>query len=152
MSSFSIEDGCFYDIDFQTAFSKIENGDTFIFLVGHEGCLWCAELIPIVDEICREKSINIYYLDSLSEDNEQQYDQYYDRLAELCSDYTTPDEGTPAIWAPSIIYVYQGKVIDVHEGTVNTHNAYERTMTDREKERLRYNLRKEFDRMLTGGQ
>ena len=149
VSYFDIADEHFYDITFDEVLSLIEEKKTFITVIGHEGCKWCEELFPILDEICSEKEMNVYYLDTLSDDNTAQYDAgSYDKLAELCADFTTRDEGEVVIWAPSIIYVQLGKVINVHEGTVNTHNANERKMTEREITRLRYNLGREFDSLL----
>ena len=149
MSSFAVEDGHFYDITFDEVLQFIDEKKTFITVLGHQGCKWCEELFPILDEICQQKEMNIYYLDTLNDANSAQYESgSYDKLAQLCADYTTREKDEIVIWAPSIIYVQQGKVIDVHEGTVNTHNANERKMTEREITRLKYNLGREFDSLL----
>ena len=91
--------------------------------------------------------MKVYYLNSLSDETVENQEGL-DKLLELAADYVTEEDGKPVLWAPSIFYIQQGKIIDVHEGTVNTHPARERKMTEKEIARLEYNLRREFDALL----
>ena len=46
------------------------------------------------------------------------------------------DEGILTLYVPLVLVIKKGKVIDGHEGTLDSHDATERKMTDDEKEEL----------------
>ena len=46
------------------------------------------------------------------------------------------DEGILTLYVPLVLVVKDGKVIDGHEGTLDSHDATERKMTDNEKKEL----------------
>ena len=46
------------------------------------------------------------------------------------------DEGILTLYVPLVLVVKDGKVIDGHEGTLDSHDATERKMTDDEKKEL----------------
>lgn len=46
------------------------------------------------------------------------------------------DEGVLTLYVPLVLVVKDGKVIDGHEGTLESHDATERKMTNDEKEQL----------------
>ena len=46
------------------------------------------------------------------------------------------DEGILTLYVPLVLVVKNGKVIDGHEGTLESHDATERKMTNDEKEQL----------------
>ncbi|MBR2792885.1 MAG: hypothetical protein IKE12_09555 [Erysipelotrichaceae bacterium] len=147
MSGYGYETENFYYINLDTMFDLMDQKKTFIVFLAHLGCPWCEELLPVLDRISVEKEMKVYYLNSLSDETVKDQEGL-DKLLELASEYVTEEDGKPVLWAPSIFYVQQGKIIDVHEGTVNTHPARERKMTEKEVARLEYNLRKEFDALL----
>ena len=92
--------------------------------------------------------MDIYYINAYPEEGEIDTENR-DKLVEYLKGINSPDpDGNPTLWAPSIIYVQLGQVIGVHEGTVNTHDANERAMTEKEQARLEYMLAKQFDAML----
>jgi predicted bacteriocin transport accessory protein len=151
MSGYGIADGHFYDITYSGLRQLVEAGQTVIVYIGHLGCNWCRQLVPVLDGICAEEQMDVYYLDTGEGSENLGDEEGYQWLNELCADYTTRDkEGNVTLWAPSVIYIRQGAVIGVHEGTVNTHNANERQMTDKEIARLQYNLRKGFENLTQG--
>ena len=43
------------------------------------------------------------------------------------------DEGEKRMYVPYVFVIRDGKVISAHEGTVESHDAHERQMTDSEK-------------------
>ena len=147
MSGYGIEDGNFYDISISETLSFFDTDTTTIIYLGRDNCDWCLELIPVLDEIINEKEMKVYYLDILAQGEDEL--ARLSELAERCRDYVEIDEeGDPVLRAPSILYIREGKLIMFHEGTVNTHDARERRMTEKELERLRFNLRREFDSLL----
>ena len=52
------------------------------------------------------------------------------------------DEGILTLYIPLVLVVKNGKAIDGHEGTLESHDATERKMTDDEKKRINTNLYK----------
>lgn len=46
------------------------------------------------------------------------------------------DEGILTLYVPLVLVIKNGKVIDGHEGTLESHDATERKMTNDEKEQL----------------
>jgi len=147
MSGYGIESGDFYDLTIKELLGFFAEGKTTIVYIGRDNCEWCLDLIPVLDEIIREKDMKVWYLDILKQSEDDL--KHIDEVAELCREFVEIDsEGKPILRAPSVLYIQEGKLIDLHEGTVNTHDATEREMTQKELERLRYNLRKEFDSLL----
>ena len=147
MSGYGIENGDFYDISVIKLLEVFDTGKTVIVYIGRDNCEWCLALIPVLDEIIKEKDMKVYYLDILSQSEEDL--AKIDEVAELCRDYVEKDsDGKPILRAPSLLYIQEGKLVNFHEGTVNTHDATQRDMTEKELERLRFNLRREFDSLL----
>ena len=125
----------------------VAEGKTTIVYLGYENCPWCRELCPVLDEFLTEYQFRAYYYDIELADHgtAENLQIIEDTVKDLLE---TDSEGKPILYAPTIIYLQNGKPIVLHEGTVNSHNARERKMTEREMERLRFNLRKEFEKLM----
>ena len=136
MSGYGIEDGNFYDLSISAMLEFFnDKKTTTIVYLGRDNCDWCLELIPVLDEIIREKDMKVYYLDILSQSEEDL--ARIGEVAEICRSYLEiDDEGEPVLRAPSILYIQEGKLVNFHEGTVNTHDATQRKMTEKELEIL----------------
>ena len=52
------------------------------------------------------------------------------------------DEGVLTLYVPLVLVVKDGKVVDGHEGTLESHDATEKKMTDDRKKRVNKNLYK----------
>ena len=151
MSSYDVQSDCFYTLDYDGFFDLVESEKTTIVYIGYSSCPWCRELVPCMDEYYTAESIGIYYLDIFSSENEPELKRLGE-IAELCKDFIEKDEkGEPLLREPSLVYLQKGKVINVHTGTVNTHDATVRTMTEKEKARLMYNLEKEYEELMGYG-
>jgi len=42
----------------------VDNGDAFIVIIEREGCTYCQQYMPIVEEVVKEKKISINYIDT----------------------------------------------------------------------------------------
>ncbi len=147
MSGYGMETENFYHISLDRLFELMDEEKTFIVVLSHLGCPWCEGLLPVMDDVINEKGLKVYYLNSLEEQVASDTEGL-DRLRDLAREYVTYEDGKPVLWVPSVFYIQEGRIIAVHEGTVNTHPAREREMTDKEEARLLYQLRKEFDAIL----
>ena len=145
MSDFGLADSKhFYFASYDSFFELMENKQTVIVMVAHYGCPWCEALAPVVDKMCDQFGYDIYYIDTQNSANVNDT-KGIEKIINACKDYSTPNsDGSAGLWLPSLIYLQNGKIIQIHEGTVNTHDAHERTMTEKELARLEYNLEKEF--------
>lgn len=147
MSWYEISDDNFRYCDITTIQRLIEEKKTSIVYIGYENCPWCRELCPALNEFLTEYGFRAYYYDIELDDHgsRENLSIIEDYVKELLE---TDSEGKPILYAPTIVYIQEGKVIELHEGTVNSHNARERKMTEREMERLRFSLRKEFEKLM----
>lgn len=107
---------------------------------GFPDCPWCKEITPVLNELAKENSIKeVFYFNPL--DMRENDTKEYEDLISLLSDFLTEDEeGNKRLYFPTIVFVQNGNIKGVNIGTVDTHNAHERTMTDEEKELLKKNL------------
>lgn len=147
MSGYGLDTQNFHYLKLDDMFKMMEDRKTFIVVLSHIGCPWCEGLLPVLDQIINEKGMQVYYLNSLADELASDTEGL-DKLLDLAKEYVTYEDDKPVLWVPSIFYVQLGKIIDVHEGTVNTHPAKEREMTDKEIARLEYQLSREFDALL----
>ena len=147
MSWYGISNDNFRYCDITVFQQLVADGKTTIVYLGYENCPWCRELCPILDEFLMEYEFRAYYYDiELGENGSAENLQIIeDTVKELLE---TDSEGKPILYSPTIIFLQYGKPVVLHEGTVNSHNARERKMTEREVERLRFNLRREFETLL----
>ena len=137
----------FYKLTISGFLSLIEEEKTFIVYFGYEECPWCNDLLPILNEVSIEKQLPIYYIDFMSEENKNDIDGL-EKIKDLCSDFLEEDDqGQLKLYFPTVFYVREGKVIEIHQGTVSGHDASKSALTEKQKARLKYNLEKEFDNL-----
>lgn len=92
------------------------------------------------EEKCNEKDngIDIQYVKVRDEEKNRLYTDEQKAIIEpYIQDYmSNNDEGILTLYVPLVLVVKNGKVIDGHEGTLESHDATERKMTNDEKEQL----------------
>ena len=147
MSWYGISNDNFRYCDITVFQQLVADKKTTIVYLGYENCPWCRELCPMLDEFLSKYEFRAYYYDIELGDNgsAENLQIIEDTVSELLE---KDSEGKPILYSPTIIYLQYGKPIVLHEGTVNSHNARERKMTERETERLRFNLSREFEKLL----
>lgn len=139
MSGYSINSDNFYNITYKDALNYLK-GKTFtgIIYFGFEGCPWCYEAVPVLDEVATESDIMIYYVDKSAENSDYSEDNINKILTELSKDYDVDvdEDGNPRLYYPTVIAVKEGIVVAHNVGTIEGHNAHERAMTNEEREIL----------------
>ncbi|MBR6690011.1 MAG: hypothetical protein IKL65_01610 [Bacilli bacterium] len=142
----------------------IENKSGVIYL-GFPGCPWCRSALPILLEAAKENEINtIYYLNILNErdayvvedgelvyqvdenGNEKKGTKGYYKLLEALDEHLTEyvvsykdkeyETGEKRIYAPTVIFVRDGKVLGLHVSTVESQKSGFDKMTKEQKEEL----------------
>lgn len=138
---------------------------TGIIYLGYPTCPWCRSAIPVLFEVVKDNNINtIYYLNIekerdyyIVEDEKLTYalddngkemkgtDGYFkllDALDEHLSDYVISvdgkkyEVGEKRIYAPSVIFVKDGKVIGIHVSTVASQSSGYDALTKEEHDEL----------------
>ena len=92
----------------------------------------------VYEEFLNENHIDIQYVKVRDEEKNRLYtDDQKEQIQPYIQDYmSNNDEGVLTLYVPLVLVVKDGKVIDGHEGTLDSHDATERKMTDDEKEEL----------------
>lgn len=143
MSGYDIDSKNFLDIRYQEI-TDLLSGDEFtgIIYLGFSRCPWCYEAVPVLDEIANENGIYIYYANRYSEYNEknENFDAVLETLTTALGEQYEMDldeYDNPRIYYPTVLAIKNGKVIAHNVGTVEGHNAHERTMSDEERAQLK---------------
>ncbi|MBR0136891.1 MAG: hypothetical protein IJM15_00560 [Erysipelotrichaceae bacterium] len=146
MSGYELETDMFHELTLEQFYEAADGKKTMIVLLSHVTCPWCQALVPVVDEVAREKGFGIYYMEA---DKEFLNDERLLKMCQKIENKTAIDEeGNPCLYLPSILYVRKGEVIDIHVGTVSGHDATVMGLSEKQRARLVFNLQNEFDALL----
>ncbi len=150
--------------DYDKLLEIIKNGTGIIYL-GFPECPWCRNALPVLFDAAKENEVEtIYYMNILNErdsyvvedgelvfatdkeGNEKNGTEGYfdllDALEDHLSDYVVVyedeeyDVGEKRIYAPSVIFVRDGKVLGIHVSTVESQENPKEPLTDKQYEEL----------------
>lgn len=142
----------------------IENKTGIIYL-GFPECPWCRSVLPVLFDVLDENDIEtVYYLNILNErdayvvedgklvyqtddaGNEKKGTKGYFKLLEALDEHLTDyivsfegkeyDTNEKRIYAPTVIFVKEGKVLGLHVSTVESHKSGFDKMTEEQIEEL----------------
>ncbi len=137
----------FVDSNMQEIKTMMDDGESFVVYFGFSTCPWCIEALPILNETAKEFDSAVYYIDTRKDSlwtSNLDIDDY-DLVVECFGDYMQYDDnGVKHLYTPSVVFVKNGEVVLFHQGTVDGHNAHERTMEESEAEELRELYRSGF--------
>ena len=132
---FMASDNVFNELLMSDILLKIENKETFVVYFGFEQCPWCVEAIFVLDEVAKNNDSEVAYVNTRVDDidlrNEDNSD--YVQLEQYFKDYTAEDN---RIYVPYVAFIKEGEIVGVNEGTVDSHDAKQRVMTNEESEQL----------------
>lgn len=128
----------FKEISFDEAIQYFTQEKSGVLYFGYSSCPWCNEAKPILKKVAKENGIDIQYVKVRDEEKNRLYTDDQKVIIEpYIQDYmSSNDEGILNLYVPLVLVVKDGKVIDGHEGTLESHDATERKMTNDEKEQL----------------
>lgn len=118
----------FVEITMTEAIAMFADGDSGFIYFGKPDCPWCVELLPILNELAKEHGILVWYVDR----NKASAEEKTAMTALLTGWLALNEEGDEHLYVPNVTVLENGQVIANHVGTVDTHDAYERLMTDEE--------------------
>ena len=134
------EDHVFTDTSVQEMLKDMEEGKTFVVYFGFVKCPWCQEAAPVLDEAAKDAGFRAGYINTRPSEEIHSNTEIpdYGLLTEAVGEYfPLDDQGIPHLYTPFVFFIKDGKVQEVHQGTVDGHDAHERQMTSEEKEELR---------------
>ena len=133
-----IEDETFKPISMQEAITLFQEEKSGFIYFGFSNCPWCYEALPLMLKAAKDSEESIYYVQTRNDDRELMYTEEEKALIlEYVKDYEDQDEeGNTHLYVPLIVKVENGKCVDGHLGTLDAHDAHERSMTEEEKMQL----------------
>ena len=128
-------DHVFKEVTFKQANEMLQDEKfTGIIYYGYPACPWCEEAVPIMNEVAKKLDLTIYYVNKKSKANidnpegEKEATKLLDEAYGLDKD----DEGNARLYVPEVVVVQAGEVISHHMGTIESHDATERKMSEDE--------------------
>ncbi len=116
-----------------------EDRESFIVYYGFSSCPWCIEAVPVLNDLAKENNRKVIYVDirSSGEDQRVETNDEYVHLMEWIEKYSLlDDEGSPRLYVPAVYFVSDGEIEVYNIGTVDSHDAKEREMTEEEIQKL----------------
>jgi len=139
--------------------------DSGIIYLGFPGCPWCRSALPILFDVAKDNNINTIYYINIKEDRDSfvvedgelvyQLDEegnekkgvegYFDlmdaldkHLTEYIVSYNGKEykTGEKRIYAPTVVFVRDGKVLGLHVSTVDSHKSGFDKMTEEQIDEL----------------
>lgn len=164
--------------NYEEILEVIKKGTGIIYL-GFPECPWCRNAVPVLFDVAKDNNINrIYYMDIYDErdsyviedgnlvyaidDNGKEkkgtegYFKLLEALDKYLTDYTilfddkTYEVGEKRIYAPSVIFVKEGKVLGIHVSTVESHTNPNKKLTESQYDELYSIYQKYIDKMYSG--
>lgn len=128
----------FNEISFDEAIQYFTQEKSGVLYFEFSSCPWCKEAKPILKKVAKDNGIDIQYVKVRDEEKNRLYTDEQKAIIEpYIQDYmSNNDEGILTLYVPLVLVVKNGKAIDGHEGTLESHDATERKMTDDEKKEL----------------
>lgn len=145
---FTDEEHVFVSATMSEVNSYFEKDETFVVYFGFSSCPWCKEAAPILNDIAKEFDRRVLYVDTRldGDDIRVETNSDYVQLMELVQEYVEKDEsGNEFLYVPAVYFVKDGEVVSYNIGTVGTHDATERVMTEEEVELLKVVYRSGFE-------
>ena len=131
----------------------LDNGTGIIYL-GFSKCPWCRNAIPVLIDAAEESELDeLYYLDIYDMRNELALEDGkiitkkegttdYLKMVELLNDFLSPydgleDESIKRIYAPTVVFVKDGNILGIHEGTVESHTNAKESLNETQYSELK---------------
>ena len=132
---------------------EVIDGNGIIYF-GFAECPWCRNALPVLLEAAKEQKVEeIYYYDiqdirdtlelvdgkiNVVKEKSEDYKKIYDALYDSLNVYEGLEDNTiKRLYAPTVVFVKYGKVVGLHESTVESQVDPSVPMTDSQKQELK---------------
>ncbi len=89
----------------------LKNGTGLVFL-GFPECPWCRGYVPIINEVAKKEGLEKVYYFNIYEDRKNNTEEYQEMVKLLKGFLRYDDEGNERIYAPSLIAIKNGKILE----------------------------------------
>ena len=80
--------------------------------LGFPKCPWCRGYVPIINEVAKKEGLEKVYYFNIYEDRKNNTEEYQEMVKLLKEFLRYDDEGNERIYAPSLIAVKNGKILE----------------------------------------
>lgn len=141
------EDNVFVYRNIDEIINILEHGTGVVYL-GFPECPWCTAYVPYLNEVAQDNDVEKVYYYNILNDRKENNDNYK-KLVDILKDYLKFDEeGNKRIYAPSVIAVKNGEIIDFDDETAWDTKGYktpEEYWQNEDLEGLKKKLAKMFE-------
>lgn len=136
---FDDKENAFVKSDMNEAIDIFKSKRSAILYFGFAKCPWCIEALPVMNEAAKAVGRSIYYVETRDLERNLLYtEEQKKEIVSYLYDYLdTNDEGEKHLFVPFVVVVEEGIVKSAHLGTIESHEAKERKMTEEESKQLR---------------
>ena len=92
--------------------NKILNNGTGLVFLGFPKCPWCRGYVPIINEVAKKEGLEKVYYFNIYEDRKNNTEEYQEMVKLLKGFLRYDDEGNERIYAPSLIAIKNGKILE----------------------------------------
>ena len=129
----------------------LEHGTGVVYL-GFPECPWCTAYVPYLNEVAKANDVDKVYYYNILNDRKDNTDNYK-KMVDILKDYLKFDEeGNKRIYAPSVIAVKDGEILDFDDETAWDTKGYktpEEYWKNEDLEGLKKKLAKMFEETKT---
>ena len=151
--------------DYKKVFEALDN-ETAVIYFGFPTCPWCRTLIPSLLDAAENVGIEkIYYLNNkdsrdikklekkkiiTEKEGTEDYYKLVSKLDKFLGEYEClKDKNIKRLYFPTVVFVKEGKVTDIHIGTLDSHEDGFKELTDKQKKELNDTLVDKMSSLLT---
>lgn len=92
--------------------NKILKNSTGLVFLGFPECPWCRGYVPIINEVAKKEGLEKIYYFNIYEDRKNNTEEYQEMVKLLKGFLRYDDEVNERIYAPSLIAVKNGKILE----------------------------------------
>lgn len=143
----AIVPAAFTDLTMAQALERFEKQTDGIYYFGYPDCPWCQQVEPILEKEMKPDGPAVFYIRTRDDNHELLYtEEEKEKLLKYIGPYMSEnDEGEKTLYVPCLVNYQNGKAFIGHVGTVDGHDATEREMTKKERNKLTTIVRKILD-------
>ena len=132
--NFTDTEHVFKKINFKEALRFIDEDASAIVYYGYKTCPFCVEVVPVLNELCKELGLSVYYVDVQGETvSDEHLELFMGHYSEFLQ---TDDKDQPTFYVPQVSVIVDGEITSVHVGAVDSYNSGQ-PMSDKQKEELK---------------
>lgn len=137
----------------------LKNGTGVIYF-GFPECPWCRNLVPLLVEAIQEYNVSFYYYNAreirdtkhmdeygqvvIDKEGTAEYYEILSLLGNYASEYSGITDSSKRLYFPTVVFVRNGQIIDVHEGTLDDQEDPYTELTEEQKSKLLTILEKDI--------